>query len=62
MADNKMFDAKLVRGDLVGAIDQSILEAARAEKSAQQSVARIELLSRGVAATSREALEKYPLL
>lgn len=62
MATDKMFDKKLERGDLVGAIDQSILEAARAEKAAQQSIARIELLSRGAAATARAALEKYPLL
>jgi len=57
-----LFDRKLQKGDVIGAIDHSILEAENAEKMAEEAIASIETHHQKVTEITRKALEKYQLL
>jgi hypothetical protein len=57
-----LFEAKLKKGDLEGAIHQSILEAGQAQELAQQSVTDLEHRRQQIHAMKEKALNKYQLL
>jgi hypothetical protein len=59
---NDFFDAKLRRGDITGAIDQSIMEADKASKMAKEAIKNIEARRKEVSELTQKALKKYPLL
>jgi hypothetical protein len=57
-----LFDAKLKKGDLVGAIGQSILEAEKAQAIAQQGVADLKRKRKKIQELAENVLNKYQLL
>lgn len=57
-----LFDAKLKKGDLVGAIDQSILEAEQAQAIAKQGIAELKRKRSKIQELAEDALNKYQLL
>ncbi len=57
-----LFDAKLKRGDLEGAINQSILEAEKAYEFANQGILELERKHRKIHKMAEKALNKYQLL
>lgn len=57
-----LFDAKLKKGDLVGAIGQSILEAEQAQAIAKQAVAELKHKRKKIQELAEKALNKYQLL
>lgn len=62
MSDNNIFDQKLKKGDIIGAIDQSILECDRAKQLAQETRKEIKALANRSKTIAQAALDKYPLL
>ena len=59
---SSMFNAKLNKGDVVGAIDQSILSADKALDKASQTRSRLSFNARRAKAAADEALRNFPLL
>ncbi|NEQ95915.1 MAG: hypothetical protein F6K30_04145 [Cyanothece sp. SIO2G6] len=57
-----LFDRKLQKGDVLGALDYSILEAENAQEIAEEAIASIEDQHQKVTDITRKALEKYQLL
>lgn len=57
-----LFDAKLKRGDLEGAIDQSILEAEQAQSIAKESISRLKSKRTQIDELTEKTLSKYQLL
>lgn len=57
-----LFDAKLKKGDLIGALDQSILEAEQAQKIARQGIATLKCKSNKIKDLAKKTLDKYQLL
>jgi hypothetical protein len=57
-----LFDAKLKKGDLSGAIGQSILEAEQAQEVAQQGISSLKRKHSQVQELAEKALNKYQLL
>lgn len=57
-----LFDAKLKKGDLSGAIGQSILEAEQAQEVAQQGISNLKRKHSQVQELAEKALNKYQLL
>lgn len=57
-----LFDAKLKKGDLEGAINQSILEAEQAQEIAKQGVADLEHKRKKIHELTEKTLNKYQLL
>ena len=61
-ATPSLFSAKLKKGNLTGAIDQSILEAEQAQKTAQQAVKNLNRKRSQIDQLAEETLNKYQLL
>lgn len=57
-----LFDIRLKKGDLVGAIDHSILEAELTKKAARSAVKRLDKRQSEIHALAKEAQDKYQLL
>jgi len=57
-----LFDAKLKRGDLTGAINQSILEAEQAQNVAQKGVSNLQRKRKRIKDLAETAQKKYQLL
>lgn len=57
-----LFDAKLKKGDLSGAIDQSILEADQAQEIAKQGIANLKRKHKQLQELAEKTLNKYQLL
>lgn len=57
-----LFDAKLRKGDLSGAMDQSILEAEQAQAIAQQGIADLKRKRNEIQELAEQTLNKYQLL
>ncbi len=57
-----LFDAKLKKGDLPGAIDQSILEAEQAQEVAKKGVANLKRKQNKLQELAEKTLSKYQLL
>jgi len=57
-----IFDAKLKRGDLAGAIDQSILEAEQAQEIAKQGISNLKRKRSQIQELAEKTLNKYQLL
>jgi hypothetical protein len=57
-----LFDAKLKKGDLSGAINQSILEAEQAQEIAKQSVSKLKHKRNQIQELTEKTLNKYQLL
>jgi hypothetical protein len=64
LTDNttSLFEHKLNKGDLVGAIDQSLLEAEQAKGIARKAVSALDASEKRLTKIADEALAKYPLL
>lgn len=62
MEPTSLFDAKLKKGDLVGAIGQSILEAEQAQAIAQQGIADLKRKRNEIQELAEKTLNKYQLL
>ncbi|MEC4803171.1 MAG: hypothetical protein SAJ12_16900 [Jaaginema sp. PMC 1079.18] len=60
--ESSLFDYKLKKGDLVGAINHSILEAEQAQKKAKKALENLETKRRSINKKAEEALTKYQLL
>ncbi|BDM83914.1 hypothetical protein [Acaryochloris marina] len=56
-----LFDAKLKKGDLVGALNQSIFEAEKAQEKAQQAVVELEHSRNKIKELAETTLNKYQL-
>ena len=57
-----LFDAKLKKGNLTGAIDQSILEAEQAQDVAKQGILNLKLKRNHIQGLAEKTLNKYQLL
>lgn len=57
-----LFDAKLKKDDLTGAVNQSILEADQAQKIAKQSILDLEKKRKQIQELASAALNNYQLL
>lgn len=57
-----LFGAKLKKGDLVGALNQSVLEAEQAQKMAKQAVVGLEHSCDQIKELAETTLHKYQLL
>lgn len=57
-----LFDARLKRGDLAGAIDQSILEAEQVQEIAKQSIFNLKRRRSQIQELAEQTLDKYQLL
>jgi len=57
-----LFDAKLKKGDLAGAIDQSRLEAEQAQALAKQGVTNLKRQQKQIRELAEQTLNKYQLL
>lgn len=57
-----LFDVKLRKGDLPGAINQSILEAEQAQEIAKQSVSSLKRKRNQIQELTEKTLDKYQLL
>lgn len=57
-----LFDIRLKKGDLVGAIEYSMLEAELAKKTARSAVKSIDKRQSEIHALARKAQDKYQLL
>lgn len=57
-----LFDAKLKKGDLSGAIHQSILVAEQAQETAQQSISKLKHKRKQIQDLTEKTLNKYQLL
>ncbi|UJB69191.1 hypothetical protein HRE53_22835 [Acaryochloris sp. 'Moss Beach'] len=57
-----IFEVKLKRGDLVGAIDQSLLSAKQATQAAQEGRTRLRRKSQKIKDLAETTLNKYQLL
>ncbi|MGB3494299.1 MAG: hypothetical protein WBA57_16340 [Elainellaceae cyanobacterium] len=57
-----LFNAKLKKDDLTGAIGQSILEAEQAQEMAKQSVANLKQKRKQIQELAKKTLNKYQLL
>lgn len=57
-----LFDAKLKKGDLVGAVGQSILEADQALEMAEQSAANLRHKRKQIQKLAEKVSNKYQLL
>ena len=57
-----LFDAKLKKGDLAGAIDQSMLAAEQAQAIAKQGIASLKRKQKQIQALAEQTLDKYQLL
>lgn len=57
-----MFNTKLNKGDVVGAIDQSIMSADKALDLGSQTRSRLRFNTKRTKAMVDDALDKYPLL
>lgn len=62
MERNDIFTAKLNKGDLIGAIDQSILEADEASKLAKEAIKSIEAKHAEFKALVERTRAKFTLL
>jgi type VI protein secretion system component VasF len=62
MPPSSMFSAKLRKGDVSGAVDQSILAAEKAQKLAKQSLKNLNSSRREVKKLAETTLNKYQLL
>lgn len=60
--ESSLFDYKLKKGDLIGAINHSILEAEQAQKKAQEALEDLEKKRRSINKKAEEALARYQLL
>lgn len=61
-APSSFFDRKLKKGDVIGALEHSILEAEQAQKLAEEAIASIESQHQNVTDIANKALEKYRVL
>ncbi len=57
-----LFEAKLRKGDLTGAVDQMVLEAEQAQKTAKQGIADLKRNRKEIQELADNALNKYQLL
>jgi hypothetical protein len=57
-----LFDAKLKKGDVVGALNQSILEAEQAQQIAKQEIANLQDKRDQIKELAENTLNKYQLL
>jgi GH24 family phage-related lysozyme (muramidase) len=62
MTPPSFFSAKLKKGDVSGAVDQSILAAEKAQKLAKQSLKNLNRRRREVKKLAETTLNKYQLL
>lgn len=57
-----LFEAKLKKGDVKGALDQAIMSADQAKNLAQQTTTKLQMNQRRSQKKVAEALDRYPLL
>lgn len=57
-----LFDAKLKKGDVKGALDQAIMSADQAKNLAQQTTTKLQMNQRRSQKRVSDALDRYPLL
>lgn len=58
----KLFDIKLSKGDISGAVNQSILEATQAQEIAKQTIKNLDGTRKKINKVARAALNEYQLL